>query len=139
MIIYRVESKRGTGMYVNSSCWSVKEAMQEYERHPDPTQDAGLRDVWRDLYYGHESTLFSFGFATIAQLKSWIYRDDWRQILHDHGFAVYAYNAKTYHLGDTQAIFIKDSLPVGHFVLTALASAEEWFNSLEEEYNAPER
>lgn len=138
-LIYRIEDALGKGMYCGTDC-PVKYMMQE-ERHPPPYQDIRLRDIWETLYEQSRQRDFQFGFSSLDQLRSWIYREEWRDALNAAGFKVYVYAAKEYYLGDTQAIMIKPALPVGHIVLTALAGnvADEWFQSLEEEYNAPER
>lgn len=140
-LIYRIENKRGRGMYYNGDEGCQVRYMMQEERHPPPTSDVKLRGVWEKLYWNGEHQFWQFGFNSLDQLRSWVYKQEWRWELHDAGFAVYAYAATDYHLGDTQAIMIKPALPVGHMILTCISAtvADEWFQSLEEEYNASER
>lgn len=105
MLIYRVQIP-GTkvSLYHNNKMWDVKDEMQSSDRHPDPQQDAALSGPWFDLTYDERANYF-FGFSTIEQLKSWIYRTSWRQRLDKADFRVVVYDTAEYIIGDTQAVF----------------------------------
>jgi hypothetical protein len=136
-LIYRVENSLGKGMYTGDNCEATRE-MHDTFRHPPPYQDARLRDAWDEKYYAGSQHLYNFGFSSLDQLRMWIYRDEWRRLLHDAGFFIHAYSADNYILGDTQAVFIRDSYPVGKFLLTGLNTpiADEWSARIEQEYKA---
>lgn len=106
-LIYRVQVPNSdTSLYYNNDLWHVKDRMQTSHRHPSPWQDAALRDAWAGLDGKHN---YIFGFSTIAQLKSWIYRREMRRDLEEAGFRVVVYQTDDYFLGDTQAVFRKST------------------------------
>ena len=125
--IYRVsEGFDGQGMYKGSG-WLVSGAMHG-PRHPCPEVDARMGKDWDDLYgtYGQSyRARFLFGFATLDQLRSWIYQAQWRQGLHDLGLRIHVWERNdtpvsrvpnkhqgrpdgvppSFLIGDTQAVF----------------------------------
>lgn len=104
-IIFRVENKQKVGMYRDER---TSYLMQGYQ-HPPPSRDSALCEVWDNLYEMGEHSGYIFGFATLEQLKSWIYEDEWRFVLNSFRFHVYMYETDDYYEGDTQAIFRKST------------------------------
>lgn len=105
MLIYRVEQENGRGMYVDNKDDTYSSEMTEAMRHPIPSEDAALRDAWNALSLSQFK--YCFGFSSLEQLKSWIYRSDWRAAINADGFKVAAYETTDFLVGDTQAVFRK--------------------------------
>ena len=106
--IFRVERKDdGRGMYQSGyglhSCKSYK---TEFSRHPTPFDDSLLRDNMRAAGIGFDFTSYIFGFISIEQLRSWLYRDEWINYLIKNDFILRVYMGEVI-VGHTQAI-IKD-------------------------------
>lgn len=120
MKVFRVEDDEGNGMY---NGWCALQEMQERERHPIPGDD------WELMSAVHKSKIdercyevlsmndpceapdeLLFGFASMEQLRFWIYKHEWIQRLKDEGFKLSVYEVEdgwAAH-GRTQAVFIKD-------------------------------
>jgi hypothetical protein len=101
--VYRVENKRGQGMYSgnNTEFLRVSDA-----NHPGPTDDAklianaeskGIR-VYPD---------YLFGFNSIKQLRKWLYKDEWLHKLHEaeYGLSVIYVHDEDFIDGDTQVVY----------------------------------
>lgn len=108
--VYRIETKDGTGMYGSGGC---REAGFGYDnsRHPSPEDDALLSKLLEEKS-GNAAWCFSFspyhfGFATIEQLRNWIYRDEWLLELHNSGHVLAIIESEEVFAGYTQAIFIR--------------------------------
>lgn len=104
--ILRVETETKVGMYRNNSLAS--EEMHEMSgRHPAPFSDTKIGPYWNYRLPGHCSNKL-FGFTSIEQLRFWIYKAEWRESLHDEGYAISYYEVPEEYalLGDTQAIFV---------------------------------
>jgi len=103
MLVYRVEDKiTGRGMYrCGLRCAGN---MQHDMRHPDANQDAELRAYWQSTDYVEREEIY-FAFATVAQLKAWIYKDSWRKEIAKEGLVVSVYSARFIRIGATQAVF----------------------------------
>lgn len=86
-------------------------------RHPLPEEDSGLG--WDTIEYelGFAKPKLYFGFGSIEQLKSWLYRDEWREHLSDYGFVVMVWDLPD--VGRTGAPCMK----VGNAQAVAVASA----------------
>lgn len=92
MLIWRIEDENGEGMYRSSSrnvgevddteSWSSA-------RHPCPNFDDGLG--WSDIDCD-ERDLWKFGFATLSQMRQWVYRAKWRRGLDEIGFSLVCYS-----------------------------------------------
>lgn len=141
MLIYRVENQRGVGMYkaYAKACY----AMVGSDRHPSPNDDAELRPAWHQLLNEGLYRHYNFGFATLDQLRSWIYKDEWREELDRKDFYAMCYYVpdEYMHIGATQAIFRKDKARhIGQFLLPLVGhpTAAQWAEKLEK-YNASER
>lgn len=121
MIIYRVENSRGEGIYYGAC--SVKYKMQD-ENHPTPSKDCLLvklvkinypKKIKTNLFSPKEKWIssdfiqetFIFGFASIEQLKRWIYKGEWRYDLSHEGFRISVYECEEAYCGRTQAMINK--------------------------------
>lgn len=101
-LVYRIEMPNGVGMY---RCYlACADDIQDDMRHPTPTEDAELWPFWKDMGY-RERGQMRFGYATIAQLKSWVYKKSWRKKIKDHGLVVSVYRARFVRVGSAQAVF----------------------------------
>lgn len=107
MLIYRVENANGCGMYMGND-HSFSYEMIDSMRHPTPNKDASLSKFWNALSF-ERSQAYSFGYGSLEQLKNWIYQDSWRKEIDESGFRVYVYDSKHFEIGDTQAVFIKQT------------------------------
>lgn len=109
---YRVE-KNGQGMFrytVNPSMELRDKLSEDMDgRHPMPHDDSALvRNVARMEGYVHGRQIFwtdyLYGFSSLEQLKSWIYKDEVRVGLHSLGFTIGVYEYDWVAYGDTQAV-----------------------------------
>lgn len=108
--IYRCETVDGIGIYRGG----VADGLGLYEmtgRHPCPHEDAGMREAWEKL---GDTEKWLFGFKSLDQLRSWIYKDEQRLGLKRRGVVVRVYKACEAIYGDTQAVFNT----AGHFYKT---------------------
>lgn len=110
-LVYRVENADGDGLY-HGAVWPKRwsNSGSKASRHPHPRYDAGLKKAlgnWDDWAQGGHYEKLRFAFATLAQLKSWLYRDTWRAEFEAGGYhvAVFEVPESAYVYGDTQAIF----------------------------------
>ena len=102
----------GAGMYASQgglhACGSYKSTM----KHPGPWVDTALQ--WKNTEYmlGVPQDQCYFGFASLDQLKSWLYRQEWREHLHLNGFVVKVWDLpeEFMHAGDAQAVATKQAL-----------------------------
>jgi len=101
--VYRVETSDGVGLYKTAiaSSWD----MQEIDRHPVPHEDAELCEFWRRCDQGE----YIFGYGSIEQLASWIYKKEWRENIAAAGLVLSVYETNDYHVGATQAVFRKST------------------------------
>ena len=107
MKIYRVErinpkhpfatSNFGSGLYRSDTACVY---LNDKNRHPVPQLDEALG--WYEIP-GKERDMYYFGFASIEQLKFWIYQKECRELLHEEGFKISVYEGNIKH-GDTQAV-----------------------------------
>lgn len=97
-LCFRVETTDGRSMY-NVGC-----PFYDRDIHPAPEEDAGLKDFWRIHIEGYGGPYY-FGFASMEQLRRWVYRD--QQELADRGLGVSIYQTDDYCIGDTQMVFRK--------------------------------
>jgi hypothetical protein len=69
--------------------------------------------------YSENMSDYYFGFSSIDQLRSWIYKDDWLVGLHDIGMllAVYICEDEDVLVGNTQAIFKGNVSKTQHSIL----------------------
>lgn len=118
-LVYRVENKDGIGMY-RGDAYNCTFKMYG-QRHLAPSEDAELCDFWDDTSLAERDAL-RFAFATIDQLRAWIYHIGWRRALHKIGLVVSVYDAEFVHSGATQCVFkIATAKKVGELSLLALS------------------
>jgi hypothetical protein len=103
MRIYRVENKLDQGMYTGA--YSLCDIMdtRSTPRHPTPNNDSGLSDDYWEFM--DKTAQYRFGFSTLAQLRSWLYDDEWLRALHGWDYRLSLYDAKKAIVGNTQALF----------------------------------
>lgn len=106
----------GTGPYKD---FLGKEIMDEWDfntfnkyRHPGPTRDSILKDIWEQLSYGYKKD-FMFGFHDEKQLRAWFDDNNVLEQLKNIGFKIIRYKikgAKRCYVGQAQAIAHKDDM-----------------------------
>lgn len=108
-LVYRVACKDDvtSGMYANGAALQVINHSDTC--HPAPAEDSKLSYTW--LRWKGRAC---FGFGTIAQLRRWIYYDEWIRSLHDEGQALYVIEVpdEDFRFGYTQAIYLPDNAKV---------------------------
>ena len=116
--IYRIESAKGIGLYnFFKADYFVHSVLVDRHRHPSPSDDsllvANVRKASNCNYFDIEAFM-RFGFCSVEQLRSWIYKDEWLVKLHEYGLKISEYKLYSEHVheGNTQAIF--DSRQVLH-------------------------
>lgn len=116
MVIYRIETECGRGMYRGMGDYSIWS--DEFDnRHPLPYEDPELRKLYENAELDgdvFEIDKYHFGFASIEQLQKWVHADDWLRYMCDRGLVLSEYHLNdkdTYHIGVTQAIFIRHGKP----------------------------
>lgn len=110
-LVYRIEMPSGRGLYrCGLPC---DDELEDDMRHPTPSDDAELWPYWKGMDY-RERDQMRFGYATIAQLKSWVYKKSWRKKIKDHGLVVSVYRARFVRVGSAQAVFrLKTAKKIG--------------------------
>lgn len=110
-MLYRVEDNLGEGMYHSSNAPSL--GMHNEIRHPSPREDSKLYDGIKILLkkrgdIAFNFSLFKYGFSSLGQLKSWIYKKEWKKGLHKAGFSlsIYKCEEENFVAGDTQAVVL---------------------------------
>lgn len=116
--IYRVEDAKGWGIYNGSGLADAARIDSgETERHPMAYRDEKLRAyarrgnffepvVWRgEPGKWHNKGKLRYGFASLDQLRFWIYAKAWRVRMEDAGARIGIYDAAECLVGETQAVF----------------------------------
>ena len=109
--VYRLETLEGVGVYLASkSNQMIQRIMNEYmnvPRHPGPMNDSLLADA----FYSANQQRFSFGFASLEQLKEWFFDDNDRELLSLHGIVCNEYEIEGWGFvaGRKQCIFVKEN------------------------------
>lgn len=92
MLIWRIEDENGGGMY-RGGCEGFATVAADVsdwatDRHPSPLWDEalGFFDIDRD-----EREYWKFGFATLSQMRQWVYKAAWRRGLDDLGYSLVCY------------------------------------------------
>ena len=116
--IFRIESAKGIGLYAYSKALHFAHGtLVDRHRHPTPSDDsllvANVRKASSFKFF-HIEEYMRFGFCSVEQLRSWIYKDEWLVKLHEYGLKIAEYKLynENVHEGNTQAIF--DSREVLH-------------------------
>jgi len=105
MRIFRIQNKHGIGMYTAQA--EITYCMLELDgRHPPPLDDtrlcAAIEATGRHCQFGD----YNFGFSSLDQLRSWVYRAEWRSGLEAEGFFVVELETAEVYKGDTQAVWL---------------------------------
>lgn len=105
---YRVHHKSSVtcGMYV--SC--VSNHMFELEtRHPSPPDDDDLRkDAIAKGYENNWPSMGYYGFKSLEQFRTWVYKDEWLDRLHAEDYVISLWefdDPRAILIGATQAIY----------------------------------
>lgn len=115
MLIWRIENENGGGMY-RGGCEGFATVAAGVggwvtDRHPNPLWDEalGFDDIDPD-----ERDRYKFGFATLGQMRQWVYKAAWRRGLDEIGFSLNCYRVPDEYgrRSNFQAIFHE-----GHAVL----------------------
>jgi hypothetical protein len=109
--IYRVAAAKDAALGLYSYTWFEDDGVQLYDmqtRHPAPSDDRELQGAWDDAgrstdSYGNRDLWY--GFASIEQLKFWIYTEEARDVIAERGLVIYVYDAEEAYIGATQATF----------------------------------
>lgn len=110
--VYRVETPDGRGMYHSGLMTEVvdlvlnKSASELRRKHPMPHEDEALSVAVERAGYDLDDPLLYYGFASIAQLKRWLFHPEVRRELSARGLRVSVYEGPCAH-GDTQAVFVR--------------------------------
>lgn len=122
MRVLRVECN-GAGMYMGATR-RADIYMSDDKAHPLPEEDSGMPDGAIEWLHEHGlggSGYARFGFNSVAQLRRWIYRDEWVERLGAVGCELIEYEAGTCYAGHTQVMFdIRDAVVVSRKPLTSL-------------------
>lgn len=109
--VYRLETLEGVGVYMaRHSNQIIQRIVDEYlaaPRHPGPMNDSLLADAFCSDNRGR----FSFGFASLEQLKEWFFDDNDRELLSLHGIVCNEYEIEGWGFvaGRKQCMFVKDN------------------------------
>lgn len=110
--VYRIErDKSKEGMYtcITGKDWYSITNGAQTDRHPTPWEDSLLRA--NIIAAGYSMTDIAcemhYGFISIEQLRTWIYKDEWLKGLSDNGFILAEYRSEEVFVGNTQAIFYR--------------------------------
>ena len=107
------------GMYAGAQgLFDAPDYATSGDKHPTPWSDSGLG--WDTIEYelGCAHNNLYFGFGCLTQLKSWLYRDEWREFLSSVGFVVMVWDlpltgstgAPCMKVGNAQAVAIREAL-----------------------------
>lgn len=113
----------GGNAWVEAECYTTGGDRVDRQAHPLPFEDSLLRgQPWDALCCDRDDRGGRFGFADLAQLRRWIYRDEWVQRLSDVGCELVEYEAhgKCY-VGYTQVVFdIRDATEISRAPLCTI-------------------
>lgn len=109
--IYRIESAKGVGLYSYAKAAEfAHRTLIDCKRHPTPSDDsllvANVQEYTCKSYFYIDEHMH-FGFCSVEQLRSWIYKDEWLVKLHKYGLKIAEYRLYSENVceGNTQAIF----------------------------------
>lgn len=126
MRVLRVECN-GAGMYMGATRQAGIH-MDDDRAHPLPCEDSGMPEgaiQWLRKHGHGGSKRARFGFSSVAQLRRWIYKDEWIARLGAVGCELVEYDAGTCYAGHTQAMFdIHDAVVLSRKPLTSLLTGQ---------------
>lgn len=111
MLIWRIENENGGGMYRSghNDFGTIAAEVGDWasDRHPSPIWDDALG--WGDIC-PYERDLWKFGFASLSQMRQWVYKAKWRRSLDEIGFSLVCYRVPDEYgrRSNFQAIFRHD-------------------------------
>lgn len=113
---FRIQLPTGEGIYRNLiSETKYPEDFNDDSRHPRPACDSLLKANAPELFdadYGwFTGSEWIFGFSSLAQLRSWIYRDSHIQFFHELGFELLEMSGDI-RAGNAQAIIFQPTATV---------------------------
>ncbi len=108
--IWRVECPDGKGAYRSGKLPRRYEWLINVDHQPGPAFDEQLGPVWIKMEKDGNHRKWSFGFANLAQCRTWFKLIADRRHMDQQGLILVKYRVdKQYrHKGRTQAIFVKD-------------------------------
>lgn len=111
--VWRIEDDDGAGMYQYDGLIEAAEGElndnADKSVHPNPIWDTqlGFNELpnWMDWY---------FGFATLSQMRQWVYKAKWRRKLRELGYLLVKYEVpdEGFRRSQYQAIFHKYSATI---------------------------
>lgn len=106
VIVYRLETIGGTGVYNTSASMTID---FDGKRHPMPNDDSLLMENLLmhnlDILSGYGNLGVHFGFSSIEQLRSWFYNDNWIRDISERDIILSIYEAEEVYLGNSQMCF----------------------------------
>lgn len=105
--LYRVENLRMEGIYVNGTASVIGIRDGFHGRHPSPFEDSALMaDLENKGLPSPTNREWRYGFASLDQLRNWLYKAEWRSTLAFHGFFISIIDVSNLDcaIGDTQAM-----------------------------------
>lgn len=121
--VYRIENELGHGMYRTNFQVPCMDEMQPYVndkhegRFPPPSDDEKLWEaakakdlVTEGFFRGLNASgeKYRFGFRSIRQLKSWVFKKKWRKMLAESDLQLATYEASEVLFGNCQVMFMRD-------------------------------
>lgn len=107
--VYRIEdSLTKCGMYGSGGCREA-DFGYEHNHHPAPEEDtllaSRLEAATGESAWSFSYGAYHFGFASLDQLRNWIYRDKWLLALHESGHVLAIIESEEVFAGYTQVVF----------------------------------
>ena len=103
----------GFGMYSSVEGLHGCASYRNDKAHPAPLADTALLWGYILCILGVPPSSCYFGFNSLTQLKAWLYRQEWREYLHENGFVVKAWDLPeefAMHSGNAQAVATRQAL-----------------------------
>ena len=102
----------GDGMYSGVPSLHQCRGYSTDGSHPAPWDDTALLWDETEVTVGVSNAGCLFGFGSLEQLKAWLYNNEWREYLHEHGYVVKVWDLSDplMHVGSAQAIAVGSSL-----------------------------
>jgi hypothetical protein len=112
MRVWRIENRESRlGMYSGVGASPLDEGASS--RHPTPLGDsllcksiANSCKTCNVLLHLTKHKEYRYGFSSLEQLRSWVYKDEWLSFYHNRNFALVEYDADIAYQGNTQCVFI---------------------------------
>jgi hypothetical protein len=111
---FRFQNSDFIGIYAGTGgFYSFDQGRVDITRHPTPTDDSALMEDYKTkfpLMGGYRGYYFNYGFTSLEQLKSWIYKNSWIVQLYKNNFRVMVYEVPDDEcvIGSTQMAVTRD-------------------------------